>query len=190
MDEKENAELIAPVISAGLFAKVSRGSLFFRGGVLFLIGLLLIFQPLLTATVLTVGIGLFLIFDAFWALAAAFRGDRSNRGIGIAYSLLTLLLGVLAIASPLMMDYAWILLLGCWQIVAGVNYFLAAWRRETGFRMLAVMNGIIAVFVGVVFVIWPFSGLVAAVWVLGILLIMLSTLLFTAAIATGRAKTA
>lgn len=159
----------------------SRGMLVFRAVILLLLGILLVAKPLLTAASLTLVIGVFLMIEAFFALWSAFADRRGKRWLGILYAVLTLLAGLLCFLLPLAMDFAWVIVLGCWQLVAGFNYFVLAFRRAAPSVAMAVVNGVLSLFVGVIFIIAPFAGLLAAVWILGALLILAAIILLVGA---------
>ncbi len=165
-----------------VFTGNSSAGLFARGVVLLLLGILLLCRPILTVTVITVAIGVFLICSAFWTLGVVLSIGGRGRFAGVVYALLTLVLGITAVVNPLLMDCTWIFLLGCWQIAAGVNGLFSIRRNGPKMRFITILNSLTALFVGVVFIIWPFSGLVAASWLPGIFLIMFSALFFSASI--------
>ncbi len=166
-------------------SKIARGTrleLFARGVVLLPVGLLLVFKPLPSAVAVTVAAGIFLVIQGGWTAVLLCRPGipRGSRIAGIIYALLTVLLGLLSAARPLAMDFAWIFLLGIWQIAAGADCLARAFCKVDAGRTVLALNGIMSLLAGALLVFWPLSGLVAVTWVPGILLIMLSALHFSA----------
>ena len=168
-------------------ARFSRNSLLFRAALLLLIGVLLGFRPWLTLTVFTAAAGFFLIFEAMWLFAAALP-RREGRTGGILHALLTLILGFLCIASPLMMDLAWMFVLGFWQLVSGCNWFTLAAAVKP--RTWPLLSGILATVTGVLFLVWPLAGLTALVWVLAALLILFGVVQLLAALSLPKTASA
>ncbi len=171
---------LQPSVGAAFFpAKFSRNSLLFRAVLLLLTGVLLGFRPWLTLTLFTAAAGVFLIFEAMWLFAAALP-QREGRTGGILQALLTLILGFLCIVSPLMMDLAWMFVLGLWQLISGCNWFMLASAVKP--RTWPLVSGILATITGLLFIIWPMAGLMAMVWVLAALLILFGVVLLLAAL--------
>ena len=164
--------------------KFSRNALLFRAVLLLLTGVLLGFRPWLTLTVFTTVVGFFLIFEAMWLFAAALP-RREGRTGGILHALLTLILGFLCIASPLMMNLAWMFVLGFWQLVSGGNWFMLAATVKP--RTWPLVSGILATITGLLFLIWPAVGLAAMAWVLAALLILFGVILLLAALSLPKA---
>lgn len=161
----------------------SRGNLFLRGIVLLILGILLLANPIRTVAAMTIVIGIFLIIEAFSSLWLTMKKDKSARNLGLFYSISTLICGILCLVSPLIMDLAWIIVIGFWQLIAGFNYMAATSKATGAFKSLAVINGVISIIIGIIFIIIPFTGLVTMIWLLGVLLLILSLVLIISAFA-------
>lgn len=96
----------------------------------------------------------------------------STRGWGgfmlnLVLGLLSLILGVVLIANPVVASFALTLVFAAFLIASGVVRFVLAWRYWQVLGWLLVLSGAVAIFAGgVILSGWPASGL----WVLGLLL--------------------
>ena len=138
-----------------------------RGILLLILGGLLLLQPKLTIQILTIAIGFLLIFDGAWLAAASRRAKAAPRNFMLITGLLTILLGCAAIFAPLMIHFAWAILIGLWLLICAYGDF-------RGGEYLSAAAGALT---GLIFVILPAAGVLTITWGLGILLTALGVMM-------------
>ena len=159
--------------------KMTKGMMIFRAVIMFIIGVCMIFAPLQTLWWMTVCIGAFVLIDGVTLLSGALQARDELRGIMLINAVLLIMLGLFSLVSPFLMDMVWVMLIGVWQLLAGLQYlFLRKSGKHTVFTML---NGILSVLAGLFFLLLPFGGLLAASWLIAAVLITSAVLSFTGA---------
>lgn len=148
----------------------SKQCLILRGILAIIIGVLLVIAPVASAAGFIMGIGALLVIDGVFLLVMAFKaGDRAKRA-GIVYGILTIILGLILLAKPLLTGVILLIMVGIWQLITGINQLTedygpihAGWIR---------FSGVLAILTGIMFIIWPFLSLTVFTWVTGIMLIV------------------
>ena len=154
--------------------RMSKGMIIFRSAVMLLIGICMIFEPLQTLWWMTICIGAIVLIDGIMILAASLQSQDELRGVMLVNSALLIMLGILSLFAPLMMDMVWVMLLGIWQLLSGLQYlFLRKRSRHTFFTLV---TGILSVLAGLFFLFVPFGGLLAATWLIAVILIVSAVL--------------
>ncbi len=159
--------------------KMTRGMLIFRALIMLLIGIFMIFAPLQTLWWMTICIGAFVLVDGVMLLSASLQTQDELRGMMLINAVLLIMLGIFSLISPLIMDMVWVMLLGIWQLLSGLQYlFLRQHARHTFFTLT---TGILSVLAGLFFLLLPFGGLLAATWLIAIVLLTSAVLSFITA---------
>ena len=157
--------------------RMSKGMIIFRSAVMLLIGICMIFEPLQTLWWMTICIGAIVLIDGVMILAASLQSQDELRGVMLVNSALLIMLGIFSLLAPLMMDMVWVMLLGIWQLLSGLQYlFLRKRSRHTFFTLI---TGILSVLAGLFFLFVPFGGLLAATWLIAVILIVSALLTVT-----------
>jgi len=151
-----------------LFA-VSRSMLVLRGLIFLLLGVFLFFRPVVTLWWVTLCIGAVVLVDGVMMFAASFRHRGSRRGLMIADAVFLVLLGIFALSSPFIADILWVVFVGLWQILSGIQAFFL---KDGGSRGWLIFSGILSILLGIFFIFAPFAGLLTLSWVLAIALII------------------
>ncbi len=165
-----------------------RRSMVFRGVVLLVLALLLLIRPALVMASLTIVAGVLLVAESLRAFRSGAKVPGGFRNLTWLYAGLTLVLGVLCIINPLAMDFAWVLLIGCWQVMSGIRDLALVFRRATVVPGLLLLNGLLALIIGVVFIVMPLAGLSALLWLLGVLLLCYAIVLLAEAFWSPKAN--
>jgi len=147
----------------------SRPVLLLRGFILFILGLLGLYNPvfILTAITMIVG-GVLLLF----AVASFLMAWRSGRG-SVSLLLLFVLLGAAGIGlilRPLLFDMFVMFAFGVWLIVTGVWSIISVQKR--GGQIILPMSGLAVSLIGVLLVVAPFIGVAAISWVAALLMLL------------------
>ena len=146
----------------------SRFAIAWRGILLLLLGILLLLRPALTIQILTIGIGFLLIFDGAWMAAASRRAkSAAPRKFMLINGLLTIALGCAAIFAPLMVNFAWAMLIGLWLLLCACGDF-------RGRQFLSAAGNAL---IGGIFIFLPAAGVLTVSWMLGTLLAVLGVLM-------------
>ena len=161
---ENNIPVQSPVLGAAMRA-LGR-DLVLRGVLEALVGLLLLLRPMQTAVFITIAVGVFLIIDGATLLFLALRSSGPGRGWLIVNAALLLLLGVFAVWRPVMVDSLWVVILGVWQILGGIETLAGGINK-----LWNVFSGVLSLIVGIVFVVSPFVGLMSIIWLIGALLL-------------------
>ncbi len=150
-------------------ARFSRSSMIIRGIFAVVIGLLLTVSPGESAAGIVMGIGFLLILDAAVLLVAAFSAKGRLRTACIVYGILIFLTGAIAFTSPILTGVVWTILIGIWQLVAGIHLLADDLPISRGW---ARFSGGMAVLTGFLFIVWPAASFLAFAWVGGLLLLV------------------
>ena len=156
--------------------RMTKGMTIFRAIVMLIIGIAMFFAPLQTLWWMTIVIGAIVMVDGIALFSGAMQSDDELRSVMMVNAILLIILGIFSLSAPLMMDMIWVMLLGIWQLLAGLQYlFLQKKSRHTLFTLT---NGILSILAGLFFLFMPFGGLLAATWLIAIVLIISSIMNF------------
>ncbi len=152
-----------------------------RGVAAIVFGLLAFAWPGITLAVLTLMWGAYVFVDGVFALIAAFRlrdGARRMWSLLIV-GILGIGVGVLTFLWPGVTALTLLLFIAAWAIVTGVFEIIAAirLRREIDNEWLLILSGIASVVFGALLVVWPASGALALIWMIGTFAIVFGVLL-------------
>lgn len=143
-----------------------------RGLVAVLFGVVTFFWPLLTLAVLVLWFGAFIFLDGLFTLIFALRSIKTR-----AYWWLFLLeglagmgVGVITFLKPGFTILVFVYLLAAWAILAGVFRVIAAilLRREISGEWALALSGLLGILLGALLFLFPSSGAVAMMWMIGI----------------------
>jgi len=147
----------------------SRSVLLIRGLILFIIGLLGLYNPVLILTVVTMVLGGVLLLFA----VASFLMAWHSRLVSASLLVLFLLLGAAGIGLllyPLKFDMFLMFVIGIWLIVTGVWSIISAQRGAA--QIVLPMSGLAVFLIGVLLVVAPFIGVAAISWVAALLMLL------------------
>lgn len=132
-------------------------------------GLMALTSPLEAAAVLTLWLGVLAIAEGIVVLAGAIRGSAPvSRGWAVFYSLVSVVFGIMAVLDPLGMAGTLLLLVGVWLAISGIYRIMFAIRvrKQVRHEWLLILSGVLAVLMGVLFALFPLSGLlVTTLWI-------------------------
>jgi uncharacterized membrane protein HdeD (DUF308 family) len=144
-----------------------------RGVAAVLFGLLAVIWPEITVTALVLLFGAYAFVDGVLALGSAIFGDRSAMGRRpwlVLEGVVGVLTGIITFVWPGVTTLVLLWLIAAWLLVTGVLEFVAAvrLRREIQGEWLLAISGVLSVVFGLMLVIWPTTGAVAVVWLIGV----------------------
>lgn len=163
----------------------SRPVLLIRGLVLFVLGVLGLYNPtfVLTAVTMVVG-GVLLLF----AVASFLMAWRSGRG-SVALLMLFILLGAVGVGllvRPLIFDMILMVVFGVWLIFTGVWSILSVQKRFG--QIVLPMPGLVATLIGILLVVAPFLGVAAISWTAALLMLLSGAEMFLLALGLDAGK--
>lgn len=139
------------------------------GVIAILFGLMALVRPFDAALSLAWALGIVALVEGVVGLVAAFRRNAEvSRGWLIAYAVLSILFGLVAVLFPGVVAGALLLLLAAWLVVAGIFRIVFAIRVRNYIKgeWLLIISGILAIVLGGLLAAYPLAGLLAAmVWV-------------------------
>ncbi len=151
---------------------------FVRGVMALALGIAALFWPAESISLLLRIAGLVLVLDGamtfFGMRRQAGQGAASASGIGSA------LIGAVLLLLPSISAKLVFVLLGLWAISIGVGYLMTWWQMsdDDPERISARNVGTVALLTGIVLVLWPGSGLVGLGWLIAIVALLVSALMF------------
>ena len=154
--------------------RMTRGMIIFRAAVMLIIGVCMLFAPLQTLWWMTICIGAVVLVDGIMILSASLRSRDELRGAMLVNAVLLIILGLFSLISPLIMDMIWVMMLGIWQLLSGLQYLFL--RKRAHHTLFTLMTGILSVLAGLFFLFVPFGGLLAATWLIAIILLISAVL--------------
>ncbi|GAA4083709.1 MULTISPECIES: HdeD family acid-resistance protein [Actinomadura] len=141
-----------------------------RGAVAILFGLIAWIWPGITVLTLVLLFGAYALVDGVGSLVAAARGvpGESRAWLGVA-GVCGIVLGIVALVWPGITGLALLFLIAVWALVTGVLEIVAAIRLRHVIRgeWLYALSGAVSVLFGVLLLVWPVSGALAVVWMIG-----------------------
>ena len=144
-----------------------------RGLVAILFGLAALFWPGLILAVLIVLFGLYALVDGVFAIIAAFRssGHGMRRPLLLIEGVIGILFGILALFWPGLTALTLVYIVAFWVILSGIARIVMAvmLRREIENEWSIALSGVLSVILGIVLLFLPGAGLLAYVWLIGIL---------------------
>ncbi|WP_017607287.1 HdeD family acid-resistance protein [Nocardiopsis xinjiangensis] len=171
-------------LPGGLLGHLSRNwwLVVLRGVAAVLFGLLALLWPGLTLVALAVVFGVYALVDAGAVGYAALRAERGTRAPLIVQSVLTLIVGLVALLWPLAAVVALVFVVGAWAIITGIGEIVTAvrLRARISSEWLLIFVGALSVIFGLLLWFWPLEGAQALVFVVGAYAIVFGVVLAVA----------
>lgn len=153
----------------------------FRGVAALAFGLIAVYYPPTTLTALVLLFGAYALVDGVFAFVAAVRAAARHERWGalILEAISGVAAGVLTFVWPAMTAFLLLYLIAAWAIITGVFEVVAAvrLRREIAGEWMLALSGIASVAFGVLLVVYPSSGALVVVWVIGLYALLFGVLL-------------
>jgi uncharacterized membrane protein HdeD (DUF308 family) len=147
-----------------------------RGLVILLMGLLLIFRPVPTITVLFYLLGFYWFFDGVFTLIKSIRARKSHKdwGRGVFVGIISMLAGVIVFINPYIGLFISAILLiyfvaflalvsGIWSFITGVKL-----RKSISNEWSMILGGTLSVLFGILLMVNPIVSAITLVWLMGI----------------------
>jgi uncharacterized membrane protein HdeD (DUF308 family) len=141
-----------------------------RGAVAVLFGLLALIWPDITLLALVILFGAYVLVDGVFALVAAFGPRAEGRRFWLALQgIAGIAIGAITFFWPTITALVLLTVIAIWAIVTGVLQVMAAirLRREMRGEWLLALSGVLSVVIGIILLVWPRSGAVGLVLLIG-----------------------
>lgn len=139
------------------------------GVIAVIFGVFAMLRPLAAAIGLAWACGVMALAEAVISVFALFdRQAGISKGWLVLYAIASLIFGLLAVSNPFATAGALLMLLAAWLLVSGVYriVFAIRVRKEIEGEWLVALSGVLAIVLGVLFVLSPLAGLlVTAIWI-------------------------
>jgi uncharacterized membrane protein HdeD (DUF308 family) len=152
-----------------------------RGLVALIFGVLTIFRPSVTLSVLILLFGSYAIVNGLFSIVAAIAGRHGEPRWGslLVSGVLSVALGVLTFLAPAVTAIVLLYIIAAWAIFTGVAEIVTAirLRRVITGEWLLIVAGVLSVLFGVLLIVSPGAGALALTLWIGTYAIMLGILL-------------
>jgi uncharacterized membrane protein HdeD (DUF308 family) len=156
-----------------------------RGLVALIFGVLTIFRPGVTLSVLILLFGSYAIVNGLFSIVAAVAGRRGEPRWGslLISGVLSAALGVLTFLAPAVTAIVLLYIIAAWAIVTGVAEVVTAirLRRVMTGEWLLIAAGVVSVLFGILVIVFPSAGALAVTLWIGTYAVILGILLLALA---------
>ena len=147
----------------------SRPVLLLRGLVLFILGLLGLYNPVFVLTAVTMVVGGVIVLFALAAFLMSWNSGRVSTSLLVLFFLLAVA-GAGLLIYPLYFDMFLMVVCGVWLIFTGV-WSIFSVQKKFG-QIVLPMPGLVALLIGVLLVVAPFIGVAAISWTAALLMLL------------------
>ena len=154
-----------------LYSIVDRKTLALRGLVAVIFGIVALVATGFILDVLVYAFGFFAILTGILTAGVGMSSEKSElpRWLLVTMGVLSILVGIFALVTPLIVAIALTIFIAAWFLITGVTDLgLAVFHTKTHHRILLALSGIIGVVVAIILVVTPVFGAFTLVMVLGI----------------------
>jgi len=143
-----------------------------RAVVAIVFGILVLAWPDLSLRALLFVFGFFAVIDGIVAILAGFGigAEVASRGWAFLEGALSLVAGLVALLWPGVTALALLWVIAVWAVLVGAVELFAAFRlrgRDRGWGWTA-LAGALYVLLGILLMVWPVSGILSLLWLLGV----------------------
>jgi uncharacterized membrane protein HdeD (DUF308 family) len=140
-----------------------------------------LFWPQKTIGILVNLLGAYLLFDGVVGAIGAFRSGGRN-GFPV-FAVVSFVVGAILLFWTGISVRVFLMLVGAWALLQGGSLFLSSRSNESDVearRLFGIIGAVMAV-IGLILIVWPDTGVVAASWLISIVVLVLGcSLIFVA----------
>ena len=143
-----------------------------RGVLAIIFGLIALFSPIATALALAIVIGVYAIVNGVFDIIEAIRHRGSSSMVfRIVLGAVSILFGILVLVWPGISLAILVIMVGIWAIIIGILQIVSSVRHRaipnSGW-VWGIIGGALSILFGILVLIWPGTGLVTIIWIIGI----------------------
>jgi uncharacterized membrane protein HdeD (DUF308 family) len=143
-----------------------------RGVLAIIFGLIALFSPIATALALAIVIGAYAIVNGVFDIIEAIRHrGSSSMVLRIGLGVVSILFGILVLVWPGISLAILVIMVGIWAIIIGILQTVSS----VGHRAVpnsgwvwGIIGGALSILFGILVLIWPGTGVVSIIWIIGI----------------------
>ena len=143
-----------------------------RGVLAIIFGLIALFSPIATALALAILIGAYAIVNGIFDIIEAIRHrGSSSMVLRIVLGVVSILFGILVLVWPGISLAILVIMVGIWAIIIGILQIVSS----VGHRAVpnsgwvwGIIGGALSILFGILVLIWPGTGVVSIIWIIGI----------------------
>jgi uncharacterized membrane protein HdeD (DUF308 family) len=148
-------------------------SVLFLGILTIVLGAVVLIWPSQTLTVLSILLGIQLVFFGLFRLISAFSADTASPGLSGFVGILAIIGGIVVLRNPFETVAVLATILGAvWIITGAIDVIEALANKREGHRMLLALTGLLSVAAGVIVVSWPAPTITVLAWIAGLYLVI------------------
>ena len=151
-----------------------------RGLLAILFGALAVIWPELTLRTLILLFGVFVLIDGVFTFIIGLVSSGTNRRwwAELLIGLLDIVIGVLTIVWPEITGMVLLYFIAAWALINGVFGIIAAiqLRRVLTNEWVLILNSVLSIVIGVLFILFPSEGAPSLIWLIGIFAIVFGIL--------------
>lgn len=147
-------------------------------------GLSAFFAPAATAMAMVWAFGIMALAEGIISVIALFnKNTEGSRTWLLLYAVASILFGVIAVINPIVTAGVLLMFLAAWLLVAGVYRIILAIRirKQIEGEWMIALSGVLAIILGILFVVSPGGGIVAVTLWVGVLALIYGILQIVAA---------
>lgn len=156
-----------------------------RGLVSVIFGIIAFAWPQLTAALMVMFFGVYVLIDGLFAFIASFvmEGGIKRWWLKLIQGILGIVLGIIFLVNPAFTAAFIVLLIAIWAIIIGILEIISAisYAKIMPDNWLMILTGILSLIFGFLLMKNPAAGILAVIWIIGMYAIFFGMLL----IATG-----
>jgi uncharacterized membrane protein HdeD (DUF308 family) len=151
-----------------------------RGLLAIIFGALAVIWPELTLRTLILLFGVFVLIDGVFTVIIGLVSSGTNRRwwAELLIGLLDIAIGVLTIVWPEITGMVLLYFIAAWALINGVFGIIAAiqLRRVLTNEWVLILNSVLSIVIGVLFILFPSEGALSLIWLIGIFAIVFGIL--------------
>lgn len=160
-------------IASTFFGGLSRKAFLWRGILVLLIGFLIALRPVVTLELISMILGWFFTAAGIWVVLSGAMNSR-QRFFWIFYGLVMLLWGLFMVFQPFGVLFLVAWFIAVWFLVGGV---VGIWNTaqspaEGKYKIVPMVSGLVELFIGFIFFVWPLTSMASALWIAGLVLVI------------------
>lgn len=184
-------EASPPGAPAGGAPGKSKWGVLSRGTVAILFGVIVLAWPSITLRVLLVAFGVFVIATGVLALLGSLRTKHArDRWLHLGEGMVAVLAGIVAFAWPGATTFVLLYIFAAWAMVTGIMEMAGAFQTRLVSlpEWLLLVSGVLSLVFGIVLLVWPYLGVLALAWLIGIYAILYGILHLVIAFTGGSVR--
>ena len=160
-------------LAPAFFTGVTRKAFLWRGILVLAAGLLIALDPVFSLEFISKILGVLFSVIGIWVVLSGTFESR-QRFFWILYGLALLIWGLFLVFQPFKVLFLVAWLVALWFTVGGVAgiWNTAQLPADGKYKVLPLISGLVGLFIGFIFFVWPLTSMAGMLWVAGLLLVI------------------